>query len=72
MEEGDKKLIEKLIGQNEELKKYVAEHISFEKKLDEYSKRPYLTSEEDLKRKKIQKLKLAGRDKLEEILAKYR
>ena len=72
MEESDKKLIEKVIGQDKELERYVKEHISFEKKLDEYTKRPYLTPEEELERKKIQKLKLAGRDKLEEILAKYR
>jgi hypothetical protein len=32
----------------------------------------YLTPEEEVQKKKIQKLKLAGRDRIEAILAKYR
>jgi hypothetical protein len=32
----------------------------------------YLPPEEEMERKKIQKLKLAGRDRIEAILAKYR
>jgi hypothetical protein len=34
--------------------------------------RTYLTPEEDLERKKIQKLKLAGKDEMEAILRDYR
>ncbi|NOQ87115.1 MAG: DUF465 domain-containing protein [Deltaproteobacteria bacterium] len=72
MEEKDKLLIEKLIDNDEELKSYVEEHILFEKQLGELNKKPYLTQEEEVRKKKIKKLKLSGRDKIEMILRKYR
>ncbi len=72
MEERDVELIEKLIKDDEELKRYVDEHIEFEKKLDNFGRKPYLTPDEEIERKKIQKLKLAGRDMVEKILSKYR
>jgi len=72
MEDKDKLLIEKYINSDEELKKYVEEHILFEKQLEELSKKPYLTQEEEIKQKKLKKLKLAGRDTIETLLKKYR
>jgi hypothetical protein len=72
MEEKDRLLIEKHIDNDEELKSYVEEHILFEKQLDELNKKPYLTQEEEVRKKKIKKLKLSGRDKIEMILRKYR
>jgi hypothetical protein len=72
MEEKDKLLIEKHIDNDEELKSYVEEHILFEEQLDELNKKPYLTQEEEVRKKKIKKLKLSGRDKIEMILRKYR
>ena len=72
MEEKDKLLIEKHIDNDEELKSYVEEHILFEKQLGELNKKPYLTQEEEVRKKKIKKLKLSGRDKIEIILRKYR
>jgi len=72
MEAKDKLLIEKHIDNDEELKSYVEEHILFEEQLDELNKKPYLTQEEEARKKKIKKLKLSGRDKIEMILKKYR
>ncbi|MBW2554308.1 MAG: DUF465 domain-containing protein [Deltaproteobacteria bacterium] len=72
MEEKDRLLIEKHIDNDEELKSYVEEHILFEKQLGELNKKPYLTQEEEVRKKKIKKLKLSGRDKIEMILRKYR
>lgn len=72
MEKRDKLLIEKHINTDDELKKFVEEHILFEKQLDELSEKVYLTPDEELKQKELKKLKLAGRDKIEEILKKYR
>jgi len=72
MEEKDKLLIEKHIGSDEELRKYVEEHVTLEKKLEEFNKKAYLTTEEEVEEKKIKKKKLAGRDKIEMILRKYR
>jgi len=72
MEAKDKLLIEKHIDNDEELKSYVEDHISFEEQLDALNKKPYLTQEEEVRKKKIKKLKLSGRDHIEMILRKYR
>ncbi len=72
MEEKDRRLIEKHIGQDDELKKYVLQHQQFEKQLDELGTKHFLSVEEELLQKKLKKLKLAGRDKIESILKKYR
>ena len=72
MEEKDKQLIDKHIKNDEQLRKYVEEHILFEKQLEEFNKKAHLTPDEEMEEKKIKKLKLAGRDKIEMILSKYR
>ncbi len=72
METQDLELIGKWIDKDPELKRYVEEHEEFERRLDEFNRRPYLTATETMERKRLQKLKLAGRDKIEQILAKYR
>jgi len=72
MEERDLELIRRVMELEPELKQRLAEHEEFERRLEEFNRRPYLTSEETLERKRLQKLKLAGRDRIEQILAKYR
>jgi len=72
MEEKDRILIEKHIERDEELKKHVLEHRLFEKQLEELEGKHFLTADEELQQKRIKKLKLAGRDKIESILKKYR
>ena len=72
MEERDLALIRTWVDQDQELKQRMAEHEEFERRLEEFNRRPYLTAEETLERKRLQKLKLAGRDRIEQILAKYR
>jgi uncharacterized protein YdcH (DUF465 family) len=72
MEERDLALIKTWVQQDPELKQFVDEHDEYERRLEEFNRRPYLTAEETLERKRLQKLKLAGRDKIEQILAKYR
>jgi uncharacterized protein YdcH (DUF465 family) len=72
MEKRDLELIEKYISVDDELRKYVEEHGRFEEFLEEFDKRIHLTPEEEMKQKGIKKLKLKGRDKIEQILAKYR
>jgi len=72
MEERDLELIRRIIDQEPELRQRLAEHEEFERRLEEFNRRPYLTSEETMEKKRLQKLKLAGRDRIEQILAKYR
>ena len=72
MEERDERLIDQLIKENETLKEYVVQHREYERQLEEFNKRIHLTTDESMQRKKIQKLKLANRDKIERILVEHR
>jgi len=72
MEKWDEELIARLLPHNEELGRYIEEHRRYEDQLEKFNQRPYLTNEEEVEKKRIQKLKLAGRDKIEAILAKHR
>jgi uncharacterized protein YdcH (DUF465 family) len=72
MVEKDQELIQRLTEENPRFRKLHEEHLFFEKKLQEYDELTYLSAEEDLERKKIQKLKLAGKDEMEFILRGYR
>ncbi len=72
MEERDAMLIARLIRDSKTLREHMGQHQEYEKQLEEYNKQIYLTTEESLERKRIQKLKLAGRDKIECILAEHR
>ncbi|MEW6657556.1 MAG: DUF465 domain-containing protein [Thermodesulfobacteriota bacterium] len=72
MERQDLEIIAQWREQDPELKRYLEEHQEFERRLEEFNRRPYLTTAESVERKRLQKLKLAGRDRIEQILAKYR
>jgi len=71
MEERERLLIIKLSEEDSELKKLWNKHLEFEKELKEFEKKLRLSAEEEIERKKIQKLKLSGKDKMFKILAKY-
>lgn len=72
MERQDLEIIAEWREQDPELKRYLDEHAEYERQLEEFNRRPYLTTAESMERKRLQKLKLAGRDRIEQILAKYR
>lgn len=72
MEPRDLQLIEELLPHDEELKRLVEEHQAFERELERFSIKRYLTPAEELEKKRIQKLKLAGKDRIEAILSAYR
>jgi len=72
MEKRDEELIVSLIGRDVELKEKWEEHISLETQLTELQKRLHLSTEEEVEKKRLQKLKLAGKDRIMTILQKYR
>ena len=72
MEKADEELVARWIDKDPELRRYMEEHWEYERQLEEFNRRPYLTAAETVERRRIQKLKLAGRDKIEQILKKYR
>ena len=71
MESREKALIEKLSDEFPELKALVTEHQSYKAQLEEMNHRPYLAPEEDLERKKIQKAKLAVKDKIHRFVEEH-
>ena len=72
MAENDLELIQRLSEENPRFRKLHEEHILFEKKLQEYEDLTYISDEEELERKKIKKLKLAGKEEMEAMLNEYR
>jgi uncharacterized protein YdcH (DUF465 family) len=72
MEAKEEQAIVSLLDRDPELKKFYEEHREFEKKLAEYQHKHYLTPDEEVEMKKIQKLKLVGKDRMMEILGRHR
>ena len=70
MEQVDMTVVEQLVNENSRFRKLYEEHELFEKELQQLEGRPRLTSDDEVQRKKIQKLKLAGKDEMNNILAK--
>lgn len=64
----DQDLIQRLSEESPRFRKLHEEHLLFEKKLQEFEEKAYLSEEADLERKKVQKLKLAGKDEMESML----
>ena len=72
MERTDEMLIERYIQQDGELKQNVEDHRKLEAALEDFNKRIYLTPQEEIEKKRLQKLKLVSKDRIYVILAKYR
>jgi uncharacterized protein YdcH (DUF465 family) len=72
MELKDEKTIVSLLDKDPELRKYYEDHRELEKQLADFQHKHHLTPEEEVEMKKIQKLKLAGKDRMMEILGRYR
>lgn len=69
MEGLEQEAVQSLVSESPRFRLLYEEHVFFEKQLQDYESRHYLTPEEDLDRKKIQKMKLAGKDEMRRIIA---
>ena len=72
MEHREEELIQQLLTHNNELKALYLEHQELKHKLEAFRNKLYLTPEEELEKKRIQKLKLASKDRLMEVLHRHR
>jgi uncharacterized protein YdcH (DUF465 family) len=72
MELKDEQTIVSLLDKDPELRKFYEEHREFEKRLADFQHKHHLTPEEEVEMKKLQKLKLAGKDRIMEILGRHR
>ncbi len=72
MDKHDIDLIEKLLFENQELAALWREHQQLDMQLDAMGQRSYLSPQDEQEVKKLKKVKLAGRDRIEAILAQFR
>lgn len=68
----EEEITELLKKENEEFRKLVDEHKELSLILSEIDKKVYLSADEELERKKVQKLKLSKKDRMAEIVRDYR
>jgi uncharacterized protein len=72
MEVREEQFIASLVDKDPELKRYYEEHQELERKLAEFQHKHHLSPDEELEKKRLQKLKLLGKDKIMEILGRHR
>lgn len=72
MSQKEEELKTKLMEEDPEFRTLAEEHEKFERILEEFNRKPYLTPAEEIERKNIQKQKLKGKDRMERILKKNR
>ncbi len=72
MEQADLDLIEKHAKENVQLDRLYKEHIRLEKEIDEIQSIRIKSSEEEKKLRELKKVKLEGRDQMEQIFQTLR
>ncbi len=72
MFEKDVELVEKLRKEDEEFDRLFMEHQALEKQLEEISELKFPNPQEELEKKRLQKIKLSGKDRMAEILLSYK
>ena len=68
----EQEIVDSLARENSEFKKLMEEHHSLEDMLSEMDKKVYLSAEEEIERKKLQKQKLLKKDKMAELIRDFR
>ena len=67
----DPTLLEKVQGENEEFKKLYQEHLELKHRVEELNKMSFLSPEQELEKKTVQKQKLKGKDRMIQIIEQY-
>ncbi len=68
----EQEIVDQLKKENEEFKKLSEEHRNLDGLLTEIDNKRYLTTEEEVERKRIQKLKLLRKDRMAELIREYK
>ncbi|MBF0464102.1 MAG: YdcH family protein [Nitrospirae bacterium] len=68
----EQEIVDKLRTGNEVFKKIEDEHRTLDKQIYEYDSKVYLTLDEDMHRKMLQKEKLQRKDKLAEMIREFK
>ncbi|MHB1400714.1 MAG: DUF465 domain-containing protein [Trichloromonadaceae bacterium] len=72
MEEKDQSLVQQLFDGNPRFRLLYEEHQLLERELGQLNTKSFLTPDEEVEKRKAQKLKLAGKDEMEKMLSRYR
>ena len=67
MQQYDESLVQQLFEENPRFRRLYEEHQILEKDLERLTAKDYLSTEDELEKKRVQKLKLAGKDEMEYI-----
>ena len=67
----DDLIIERVKQENTEFNRLLEQHQTYEQQLDLYNDLKFLTNEQEMERKRLQKLKLQGKDRMISILRQY-
>ena len=71
MEHHEEELIERFAANDHELRSLYQEHLVLKHKLETYRSKHFLTTEEEIEMKTIQKQKLAQKDRIMAILDRH-
>jgi uncharacterized protein YdcH (DUF465 family) len=71
MEAYERRRVEALIGEDPELDQLWREHLVLEARLGELDGVRHLSPEEEMERKRLQKTKLQGMDRIADIVARH-
>ena len=67
----DPTLLEKVQGENDEFKKLYEEHLELKHRIEKLNKKNFLSAEQELEKKTVQKQKLKGKDRMLKIIEQY-
>jgi uncharacterized protein YdcH (DUF465 family) len=67
----DPTLLEKVQGENHEFKKLYEEHLELEHRVGKLNKMSFLSVEQELEKKTVQKQKLKGKERMLKIIEQY-
>ncbi len=68
----DEGTLKRLIEENDAFRKAYRSHKEYEKKVAELEKKTHLTSDEELERMRLKKLKLSLKDEMEKIISGHK
>ena len=68
----ENEIVETLKKQNEEFRKLSEEHRNLDELLSAMDSKHYLSPEEEIERKRMQKLKLVRKDRMAELMREYK
>lgn len=65
-------VVTRLRSENPEFQRWESEHRQLEDSLNGYESHRHLTPEEEVERKRLQKLKLAAKDRMMDMIRRYK